>query len=814
MLSESPRSSMLEDQQRDQSVRRSPSTLPHLDEKLLSEYTAETFEKSSHLSPPSSSHKAESEEEELSSLGKHETGAEERSNLGDHLTGEEPLGLDKHKSESEEYSSHIAESEASSLEEHTAEPEPMEPLHTAEPEPMEPLHTAEPELMEPSSVEVQNTGPEDRKSVQKDVMSKIGPENTSVVHEQSKDGDLVEEVLEEEIEEEEEEEEDDDQFYSISKKVEMRRDEVQDIGEEPTKKEEPMTGRRDEKKADTEKPETVVGVEMKELLEEEEEKDKDEDGKEEEEEKEESIEEEEIQQEEETEEEGERQATMEVESKQSADNILQLVRGRDSISKGLTTLEHGPEAPRAKSPVGVEAAMATQILEITEDGPVSPELAGDVGSNQPTAPSSTSMPLVTTLSDGVKEKSVAVFTEDLVQELANEAFETMYQLVRSRRGRATHGKLEEKGVATVVVKQDKDATLTREQKADKITDDLLALLVRSESMYMNGLLSGREVQRSPDCVTAKYSEAPSSPPLSPLHQHTFEANIHMPCSSRHPGGDLECAVLPHHSPSGAVFGVHSPPPGTHSPPSSAHPLPSDAHAHPPQPQALPPQAELAPRPSTPAGSSSSSSHCMVSSDRRSVNTVCEYAWHTFQRIGVDGLHTPTDVYQCPQELHAKLYNAGELGEEEVRCRQHYVDLVYNVAMEMIKELHPKQVPEPVWSHGCTKGGKLVTKDLKLPAELTLLQNKVYATLTKGQKPPTLSGIKFLSGMKRPGGREIDFVDALLIKELRDEEPSWTDYSQDETQVKIALADSILDNLINETVGVLITIEGRRNGRRY
>ncbi|KAL5483870.1 hypothetical protein EMCRGX_G020288 [Ephydatia muelleri] len=563
----------------------------------------------------------------------------------------------------------------------------MEPLHTAEPEPMEPLHTAEPEPMEPSSVEVQNTGPEDRKSVQKDVMSKIGPENTSVVHEQSKDGDLVEEVLEEEIEEEEEE--DDDQFYSISKKVEMRRDEVQDIGEEPTKKEEPMTGRRDEKKADTEKPETV-----------------------------------------------------------------------------------------------------------------------------PTAPSSTSMPLVTTLSDGVKEKSVAVFTEDLVQELANEAFETMYQLVRSRRGRATHGKLEEKGVATVVVKQDKDATLTREQKADKITDDLLALLVRSESMYMNGLLSGREVQRSPDCVMAKYSEAPSSPPLSPLHQHTFEANIHMPCSSRHPGGDLECAVLPHHSPSGAVFGVHSPPPGTHSPPSGAHPLPSDAHAHPPQPQALPPQAELAPRPSTPAGSSSSSSHCMVSSDRRSVNTVCEYAWRTFQRIGVDGLHTPTDVYQCPQELHAKLYNAGELGEEEVRCRQHYVDLVYNVAMEMIKELHPKQVPEPVWSHGCTKGGKLVTKDLKLPAELTLLQNKVYATLTKGQKPPTLSGIKFLSGMKRPGGREIDFVDALLIKELRDEEPSWTDYSQDETQVKIALADSILDNLINETVGVLITIEGRRNGRRY
>ena len=58
----------------------------------------------------------------------------------------------------------------------------MEPLHTAEPEPMGPLHTTEPEPMEPSSVEVQNTGPEDRKSVQKDVMSKnssTGPSSMS-----------------------------------------------------------------------------------------------------------------------------------------------------------------------------------------------------------------------------------------------------------------------------------------------------------------------------------------------------------------------------------------------------------------------------------------------------------------------------------------------------------------------------------------------------------------------------------------------------------------------------------------------------------
>ena len=862
VLSESLRSNMSDDLQQDVSVGTFPSALPHQEEKLLSErYTTETFEKSSHLSPSSSSHKAEpKEEEEHSSLGEHETGAEEHSGLGEHETGaEEHSSLGEHETGAEEHSSlgehETGAEEHASLGEHetgaeehsnfgdhmTKSEKDLDKRKTGaeeylshraesdkEPSSLKEEHTAGPEPTGPSSIDVHTTtGPEERISVQKDVTSKI--RSGSVVLEQSKDRELTE-VLEEEIEEEEEVgEEDDDQFYSIPKKVEMRHDEVQDV---ETKGEEPMTGKRDEKKVDTYKPETVLGIEKKGLLEEEQSKDEDskeeekeeeeeEVDEEEEEEEEEEIqheqeeeEEEEIQHEQEEEEEEEKQAITEVESKQSADNTLQLIRGRDSTNKGLTTLEHGPEAPRAKSPMGVEAAVATQIsLEIAEDGPVSPELAGDVGSNQHTAPSSASMPSVTTLPPKVgrvKENSVAMVTEDLVQELANEAFETMYQLFRSRHGRTPHGQLEEENGATAVVAivKKQDVTLTLEQKADKITDDLLALLVRSESMYINGLLSAREV---PDRVTSGEQSAvapSSSPPLSPLHhQHTFEANIHMPCPARHPGGDLECAVLTHLSPSGAhppTFDIHSPPPDSQL--LGVHPLPSEAH--PPQPQAVPPpQAELASRSHTPTGGS------MVNSDRQSLNTVCEYAWHTFHLIGVDTLHA-LSIHLCPQEVHDRLYDPRELGEDEARCRQHYVDLVYNVALEMIKELHPKRVPEPVWSHGCTKGGKLVARELKLPvAELALVQNMVHETLTTGRKPPSLSSIKFLNGMKRPGGREIDFVDALLIKELRDEEPSWIDYSRDETQVKIALADSILDDLIKETVCVLIEIDGRRDRRR-
>lgn len=51
-------------------------------------------------------------------------------------------------------------------------------------------------------------------------------------------------------------------------------------------------------------------------------------------------------------------------------------------------------------------------------------------------------------------------------------------------------------------------------------------------------------------------------------------------------------------------------------------------------------------------------------------------------------------------------------------------------------------------------------------------------------------------------RKHDSVDILLIHELRDEEPDWTDYSTEEFIVKMQLADSLFDLLLIETVRVL------------
>ena len=814
VLSESACSYSSEGQQGGRPMGGSPGVL-HQEEKLPSEmYTSETFERPSQSSP--SSDKVELEEEP-SELDGHRTEAEE-----------EPSGLDGHRTEAEEEPSELdghrteVEEEPSGLDGHRSEPEEEPSVldgHRTEAE-EEPSgldgHRTEAEE-EPSGLDGHRSEPEKEKSVQKGTM--LREEGDSIGHGQGGERNLDEEVLEEV---EEEEEEDDDDFYNMDK---IRRDGPHNLEArgEPVMKD----------KEEREEGKTVVEeVEKKELPEDEEKEKSEEDEEEgerdvEEVEKEESlleeVEEEEF---EEPEEEEEKHRMTEVIAKDiaAADNKLQLDRGSTTTFKELAVPEHGQEAPGARSPMGVEAATTPQISEIAEDGPVSPELAGDVGSNQPA--DLPSAPLVVELPGNVGEQHSAYpLAKDVVQDLANEAFETMYQLFRSRRGRAAvHGQPEDKP-AVVVVRQERNVTLTLEQKAEKITDDLLALLVRSENMYVNGLLSARENQQSPDHVdTNGHTVRDVSPPLSPsatstlspLHQHRFEADIHMP--------HLECVVVP---PPGAhpLSGTHSPPPGahpslgTHSPPPGAHPSlgthspPPGAHpslgthspppgAHPSQ-QLLHPQVELAPPTAV------VDAHHMVNSDRRSVNTVCEYAWRTFQRMGVDQLHT-TDIHRCPQELYTKLYNAKKLGYEEAQCRQHYVDLVYNIAMDTIKEFHPKPVQEPVWSRGCTKGGKLVTRGLKSQAELAQLQDKVYVALSRGQTPLSLLGVRFLSGAKRPGGREIDFVDMLLIKELREEEPSWIDYSHDETQVKLSVADSIMDDLIKETVAVLADIVGKRS----
>lgn len=55
----------------------------------------------------------------------------------------------------------------------------------------------------------------------------------------------------------------------------------------------------------------------------------------------------------------------------------------------------------------------------------------------------------------------------------------------------------------------------------------------------------------------------------------------------------------------------------------------------------------------------------------------------------------------------------------------------------------------------------------------------------------------------------DRVDTVLLQELVEEEPDWVDYNEDETTVKMQLADSIFDSLLIETAAVFTSIAQKR-----
>ena len=219
--------------------------------------------------------------------------------------------------------------------------------------------------------------------------------------------------------------------------------------------------------------------------------------------------------------------------------------------------------------------------------------------------------------------------------------------------------------------------------------------------------------------------------------------------------------------------------------------------------------------------------CMVSSEREYVDKIVELAWEAAEgKGGRQRLHEG-ELPECPTSVLSTFNHLRELSPDEEQCQTAYVGLVYRLSLETIRRLSPpKKKPDlPVWKGHCTvrsllapthfsRGGARLGGGSSDRGELCLpeVQKRVYAALMRGQLPNQLPAVKFLNKMRRPGGREIDFVDQILIRELREEEPGWVDYSKDEVGVKEKAADALLESLIDETVTILREIAMKRRGR--
>lgn len=99
--------------------------------------------------------------------------------------------------------------------------------------------------------------------------------------------------------------------------------------------------------------------------------------------------------------------------------------------------------------------------------------------------------------------------------------------------------------------------------------------------------------------------------------------------------------------------------------------------------------------------------------------------------------------------------------------------------------------------------KLTPKSL-IPSSKEVIRKSIEKDVEKAlrinEDPKNLNKRKHISwSALKLGRKKRDFVDTILISELKEEEPDWVNYDQDEVTVKLQIADSIFNVLINDTI---------------
>ena len=133
-------------------------------------------------------------------------------------------------------------------------------------------------------------------------------------------------------------------------------------------------------------------------------------------------------------------------------------------------------------------------------------------------------------------------------------------------------------------------------------------------------------------------------------------------------------------------------------------------------------------------------------------------------------------------------------------------LLFNLTKSLfydIKEFRELQkLPRPKWMKTNKRTfSKFTRKTHVLQGENIRDALSEYINICLDLKPgrPSLEQLK----KKLPlNPAKKDYVDAILVEEIREEETQWVSYDDDELKVKYQLADSILDSLLDEIVSIL------------
>lgn len=152
---------------------------------------------------------------------------------------------------------------------------------------------------------------------------------------------------------------------------------------------------------------------------------------------------------------------------------------------------------------------------------------------------------------------------------------------------------------------------------------------------------------------------------------------------------------------------------------------------------------------------------------------------------------------------------------EANSKRVYRRLVFDLSGSVLKELLSEEAPSncPAWMKAKPRRKRRLHRGLQpLVHEndfLPVVEQHVLNLIGLGEARPSVDRVRRKTPLK--AGKK-DFVDAILIQELREDEPLWVDYDDDELAVKFQVADAIFESLLSETVMVLNAVQLRREGR--
>ena len=173
---------------------------------------------------------------------------------------------------------------------------------------------------------------------------------------------------------------------------------------------------------------------------------------------------------------------------------------------------------------------------------------------------------------------------------------------------------------------------------------------------------------------------------------------------------------------------------------------------------------------------------------------------------------PLDSVSPPSEIIGEDEAEDDL---EANSKRVYRRLVFDLSGNLLKELLSEEAPpnRPSWMKSKPRRKRRFHRGLQpLVHEgdfVPVVEQQVLNLIGLGDARPSLERVRRKTPLK--AGKK-DFVDAILIQELREDEPLWIDYDEDELAVKFQVADAIFESLLSETVMVVNAVQLRRDAR--